>query len=1014
MAWNLDLWRPKGIRLAVSVLCWVLFVHLAGMYLFTRGFLLTRMALPDISSCLEQGSCTLPATHQRLVLLVVDALRFDFVSLDPPSPVSPFHHDVLTLPKELTARDPSRSLLYNSFSDPPTTTLQRIKGITTGSLPTFVDVGSSFGGSSIEEDSIIHQLNKAGKRVAFMGDDTWMTVFPTFFSPNMTYPYDSFNVEDLHTVDEGVIRHLFPLLEDKSRSWDTIVGHFLGVDHVGHRVGPDHPTMKTKLLQMDNVLRRVVDLLEDDTLLVVLGDHGMDRKGDHGGDDILETSAALWIYSKGAPLSDSERAKSIPSTLLSKETYPGSSVAHRWIQQIDIVPTLSLLLGLPIPFNNLGSVIPEVFARATTGGKSVLDSAISINSAQVKRYLNAYRTSASGSELDTLWPSIEAAWASVTATKDDSAYASSHFVYTRFALQACRSLWAQFNIGQMGIGLSVLILSVIAVGVLYSRLSNVTDWEKWASKRVGKIVRNAGVGAVLSPPVYLALGRFLPGVGLVDLTLMVSSFASCLDLLLEAAPNFSLQSINSVPIILVLHSLIFLSNSFTFWEDRIVPFLLITSIVPAIRVGLCAPETRMRRRILLFSAVFAFCVRLMALSTVCREEQQPYCHVTFYASSSVSSPPPVVLFFSLPVSLVLPLVIRRFLAISASDKGLVPSFLTFVLRPALVASSVCWIFEWLETSEILGAGNTPLLRIARTILAQGTFGGLLLGGTVLWWRHTLCVDIRVTKTEAGEGTKDTKPKTLVVLNTNSYGSPFLLFWSICFALVYLTTQLTGQIVLGLAAIALLAHLEVCDSVRDVQALNKVFASSKLSAALDLENAVRTPFTFAQTVPLALLGLHTFYATGHQATISSLQWKSAFLLTPTLSYPASRVSVILNTFGPQAVFAIAAPLLACWQLAPAPGAASRSEALGGSVRAGVGLMLYNSVLLLSSAASSAWLRRHLMVWKVFAPRFMSAAASLMFVDFAVILAVGVGVHRASSRISKLIENMEQSKKDKIKQ
>ena len=117
-----------------------------------------------------------------------------------------------------------------------------------------------------------------------MGDDTWTTVFPDSFETNLTFAYDSFNVEDLHTVDEGVIEHLFPLLEDKSKPWDVIIGHFLGVDHIGHRLGPDHPTMRTKLKQMDDVMRRVVDLLDDDTLLILMGDHGMDRKGDHGGD----------------------------------------------------------------------------------------------------------------------------------------------------------------------------------------------------------------------------------------------------------------------------------------------------------------------------------------------------------------------------------------------------------------------------------------------------------------------------------------------------------------------------------------------------------------------------------------------------------------------------------------------------------------------------------------------------------------------------------------------------------
>ena len=159
-------WRPKGTPLAVAVLCWVFFLHFAGIYLFTRGFLLTRLALSNISAC-PDGDCTFPATYDRVVVLVIDALRFDFVSPDPPLPSSPFHHHILTLPQELTLRDPSRSFLFNAFSDPPTTTMQRIKGITTGSLPTFIDMSANFGATSIDEDSIVNQLHRAGKRVRF-------------------------------------------------------------------------------------------------------------------------------------------------------------------------------------------------------------------------------------------------------------------------------------------------------------------------------------------------------------------------------------------------------------------------------------------------------------------------------------------------------------------------------------------------------------------------------------------------------------------------------------------------------------------------------------------------------------------------------------------------------------------------------------------------------------------------------------------------------------------------------
>lgn len=84
-----------------------------------------------------------------------------------------------------------------------------------------------------------------------MGDDTWESLFPGLF--HKSYPFPSFNVMDLHTVDNGVIAHLIPEL--KSKDWDVLIGHFLGVDHCGHKYGPSHPEMASKLTQMDTILR---------------------------------------------------------------------------------------------------------------------------------------------------------------------------------------------------------------------------------------------------------------------------------------------------------------------------------------------------------------------------------------------------------------------------------------------------------------------------------------------------------------------------------------------------------------------------------------------------------------------------------------------------------------------------------------------------------------------------------------------------------------------------------------
>ena len=86
---------------------------------------------------------------------------------------------------------------------------------------------------------------------------------------------------------------------DKDKEWDVIVGvvlthvlsrHFLGVDHIGHRYGIDHPEMSRKIAKMDEFLermrRRAREIKEEgrgEVLLLFFGDHGQTTSGDHGG-----------------------------------------------------------------------------------------------------------------------------------------------------------------------------------------------------------------------------------------------------------------------------------------------------------------------------------------------------------------------------------------------------------------------------------------------------------------------------------------------------------------------------------------------------------------------------------------------------------------------------------------------------------------------------------------------------------------------------------------------------------
>lgn len=98
-------------------------------------------------------------------LVIIDALRFDFLipSLKPPDPASDrtsLHwQDKLSFATDALTKHPLRSLVWKFVADPPTTTMQRLKGMTTGGMPTFIDASDNFNPSqSVLEDNWLEQL----------------------------------------------------------------------------------------------------------------------------------------------------------------------------------------------------------------------------------------------------------------------------------------------------------------------------------------------------------------------------------------------------------------------------------------------------------------------------------------------------------------------------------------------------------------------------------------------------------------------------------------------------------------------------------------------------------------------------------------------------------------------------------------------------------------------------------------------------------------------------------------
>lgn len=291
-------------------------VHVVVIAFFLRGFLLARVELQERSTCgrhkadgvIFEDLCHTEGRkhYDKAVLIIIDALRYDFVEPREVDETNSFTGHMPQLTTAVARGGPSATLV-KFVADTPTITLSRLKGILTGGLPTFLDVGQSFSASNLTEDNLLGQWKDKGKKLVVLGDDTWMQLMPSGFEPSSRV-YPSFNVKDLHTVDDGVWEHL-PGLLGRPDDWDVLVAHYLGVDHAGHTFGVSSPSMVDKLHQMDDQVAEVVmKMVEgaapggpyENTLLLVMGDHGQTLGGDHGGGSPEETDSALAVFNLGA------------------------------------------------------------------------------------------------------------------------------------------------------------------------------------------------------------------------------------------------------------------------------------------------------------------------------------------------------------------------------------------------------------------------------------------------------------------------------------------------------------------------------------------------------------------------------------------------------------------------------------------------------------------------------------------------------------------------------------------
>eukprot|EP00117_Sycon_ciliatum_P006883 scpid39012/ scgid10221/ GPI ethanolamine phosphate transferase 3; Phosphatidylinositol-glycan biosynthesis class O protein len=798
------------------------------------------------------------------------------------------------------------------------------------------------------------------KKLYFMGDDTWMQLFPESFTKS--WPFPSLNVKDLHTVDNGVLEHLVPQI--RSGDWDILIGHFLGVDHCGHRFGPYHPAIGEKLQQMDAMIRSVMAELSNDTVLLVFGDHGMTRSGDHGGDSADEVSSALFVYSP-SPMSSGQRADYVPGL-------------YKTVSQIDLVPSLSLLLGLPIPFNNLGQVIPDLFeqrahssmneAHTREESDSSVDQriiALLENARQVDEYLRTYSATSSdlpGVELQRLTEHFQAVRRKLLTLSKDKAGDQDTLVaelqsYMNSAQALCRQVWARFDIPFMLLGLVHLLVSAciafliplrIQLGMFTSKTA--VEWQFLRLiplKRVSiSFIITMGMVCLLwSSSGDLSLTSFVLAAVLALSVSFVVALANDMSLGRILQPGIQLCNATWVPDICavtftMVHAGGFMSNSFVVQEDNLMlsfsQLLLIISWcsgLPRLRKG---DRPMVTKRFLSSLLVVMISCRIAVVFRGCREEQ------------SWCQPSSFLLHYSTTFS---------HIGFSLAMLRLVLACLVVALAPLMV----------------------NLMCIRRLDSVDKRFLGLLVAASVCVCGHFCLQSLPLSILDRLYGWQH------VAL-------PRLAFLFVIAAFIYmwhgghLTTgaKLSQGWYTLLSAVWILLTMVLGDGL--------VFASCaallSVTVGCRLVSFQSSVSTWTKAALWAALSGHFFFSTGHQCDLPSIRFDAAFvgLHGDQQAFVAAGALVLLNMFASPVLFTLAIPLACRIRLKPDHSSADKEQTPMRSNSKSVAVVssdapamlfyfvFYHHVMLIAAAVAATVLRRHLMVWKIFAPRLLYAAVS----------------------------------------
>lgn len=581
----------------------------------------------------------------------------------------------------------------------------------------------------------------------------------------------------------------------------------------------------------------------------------------------------------------------------------------RSVSQIDFVPSFALMsgkfssptIGIPIPYANLGSIIPELFVADSL---DVLVKATRATSLQIYSYISSYAKVSSElnhTYLSLLFSEAERKHAQHLIKLHDKSTRNqliessinvfkSHTLFQRSCLTAARQVWAQFNITLIVMGCIVLFFAILQ-----------QIFPRNFSSSLAFVAAACGLGTWIIPfpqtkplqsflftstTTYLFLSISYPvGSIIIKLskTLSKINLTHSLSLLSKAIPNATL-------LVSLLHIATPGSDSYTYWEDWATFYLLQTlCLIRLTHLYAAGKSIDLTVGLLMLN-------RIAVSSTICRQEQGPSCTPSFYERDSS-----VAALYTLPLLLLAQICVIgvvKYTCLNFKQSGM-------FLGAIVVGITTAVTYSVADTLESHGYGTYPALKLY----------GARIGGSVALLISVF--DLTFT-TEVKDRRGSLKGFSKVTAKL--YKVTLMIY-----VITLYVQKPMGGIMLGIGLLRL--HCLMHDTHPSIWA------------------------------SYYLVGLSLFFSTGHQTIFSSLQMDTGFFGLSRVNWILTPLFIFINTFGGVALAASSLVLHNSY---------SRYDLLLGYKG-----LIHAAVF--SSALFTAHFRRHLMVWGVFAPRFMFCAS-----------------------------------------